>query len=96
MTTRQTIASPTPAHINRSSPISKKNLSRNRTHFPKNPSHLNLNRLVPPNLLKEHTWLQMRQVRQTVSSVLKRIEPFQFTCHSINMCQGEGFIMVQY
>ena len=62
MTTGQTIASPT--HINISSPISEKNLSRNRRHFPKNLSHLDLNCLVPPILLKECTRLQMRQVRQ--------------------------------
>src|SRR2546429_1928200 len=48
LTTRQTIASPTPVPIKISSPISEKNLS-----------HLDLNRLVPPNLLKECTRLQM-------------------------------------
>src|SRR5437868_13594378 len=57
--TGQTIASTTPVHVKISSPISKKNHSQNRTHFPKNPSHLDLNRLLPPNLLKERTWLQM-------------------------------------
>src|SRR6266480_3316941 len=45
LTTRQTIASPTPVHIKISAPISKKILSRNRTHIPKNLSHLDLNRL---------------------------------------------------
>src|SRR5438876_6935121 len=59
LTTRQTIASPTPVHIKIGSPISKKILSRNRTHFPKNLSHLDLNRLVPPIMLKERTRLQM-------------------------------------
>jgi len=59
MTTRQTIVSPTPVQIKISAPIAKKILSRNRTHFPKNLSHLDLNRPVPPVLLKECTRLQM-------------------------------------
>jgi len=59
MTTAQIIALPTTVHIKISSPTSKKNLSQNRTHFPKNLSHLDLNRLVPPILFKERTRLQM-------------------------------------
>ena len=59
MTTAQIIALPPAVHIKISSPISQKNLSQNRRHFPKNLSHLDLNRLVPPNLLKERTRLQM-------------------------------------
>ena len=52
MINAQIIASTPPVNLNISSPISKKNLSQNRTHFPKNPSHLVQNRLLPPNLLK--------------------------------------------
>src|SRR6266487_2318949 len=40
MTTRQTIAPPTPPNVKINSPISQKNLSHFRTHFPKNLSHL--------------------------------------------------------
>ena len=55
MTTGQTIASTPPVHIKINSPIPQKILSQNRTHFPKNLSHLDLNRLLPPNLLKART-----------------------------------------
>src|SRR5438270_1695187 len=52
--TRQTIASPTPVHVKISSPISKKNLSRNQTQFPKNPSRLSdiLERRLPLSRLE--------------------------------------------
>ena len=40
MTTRQTIAPPTPPNVKINSLISQKILSQNRTHFPKNLSHL--------------------------------------------------------
>ncbi|TMC90792.1 MAG: hypothetical protein E6J11_21045, partial [Chloroflexi bacterium] len=40
MTTKQTIAPPTPPNVKINSPISQKNLSHFRTHFPKNLSHL--------------------------------------------------------
>src|SRR6266700_327070 len=58
MTTRQTIAPPTPPNVKINSPISQKILSQNRTHFPTNPSHLVQNHPSPPNL---H---QLRQPRQ--------------------------------
>src|SRR6266567_4095456 len=45
MTTRQTIASPTPPNVKTNSSTTQKNLSQNRTHFPKNPSHPVQNRL---------------------------------------------------
>ncbi len=58
MTTRQTIAPPTPPNVKINSPISQKILSQNRTHFPTNPSHLVQNHPSPPN---PH---QLRQPRQ--------------------------------
>ena len=64
MTTRRTIASTTPANIKISSPISKTILSRNQTHFPKNPSHLVQNRLLLPNLVKAKQVQQLRQAKQ--------------------------------
>src|SRR5260370_28764944 len=78
LTTGQTIASTSPVQIKKSSPIAKKILSQNRTHFPKNPSHLDLNRPLPPakraHLLQVLQLLQVKQVKQKVSDVLKRIE----------------------
>src|SRR2546429_7994037 len=75
LTTGQTIASTSPVHVKRSSPIFKKNLSQNRIQFPKNPSHLDLNRPLPP-AKKAHLLQvkQVKQVKQKVSYVLKRIE----------------------
>jgi len=64
MTTRQTIASTPPVNIKISSPISKTILSRNQTHFPKNPSHLVQNRLLLPNLIKAKQVQQLRQAKQ--------------------------------
>ena len=64
MTTRQAIASTPPVNIKISSPISKTILSRNQTHFPKNPSHLVQNRLLLPNLIKAKQVQQLRQAKQ--------------------------------
>ena len=77
LTTEQTIASTSPVHVKRSSPIVKKNLSHFRTHFPTNPSHLDLNRPLPPakrthllQVIQVIQVIQVRQVRQVRQTVV--------------------------
>jgi hypothetical protein len=77
LTTGQTIASTSPLHVKISSLIAKKILSQFPTHFPKNPSHLDLNRPLPPakrahllQVKQVKQMKQMKQVKQKVSDVL--------------------------